>query len=356
MHSFDTPVANLFRIPISFLSQSSLSSSSHFELALRLVAACPSLFIDLDESPQPKLLTLVSLLHNERLHVDTCLAMTSALYRLFMVSEQNLDSCLDEEIICPLMGDLSFLIRRHIEGEEPGDQLLRMIFQVLNSMTSCEESKIVIAGQPSIITECTNIIQECRSQSVFAVRFLFSVAKYLSRENVSLVLKAISKCLCDDGMLEEFRSYFNSVVLQLCLIHGLVDDPGNGLSAKEFVAISSGAILELTDSSVFELGLKIFRILFHLQDLCGILSVEFIGAFTKLFIESVRLESEDLIGLFSQLICEPILGICGREAVDSFRNSNLVLEVVRVSYLVCLKISLFTCLLSCLQLKRGVNI
>lgn len=355
MHSFDTPVANLFRPPISLLSLSPLSPS-HTELILRLIAACPSLFIDLDESPQPKLLTLVRLLHEQRLHVDTCLAMTSSLYRLFLVSEQNLDACLDEEIICPLMGDLSFLIRRHIEGGELGEQLLRMIFQVLKSMTLCEESKIVIAGQPSIVMECTNIVQECRPQSVFAVRFLFSVSKYLSRENLSLVLKAISKCLKENGMLEEFRNYFNSVVLQLCLVHGLDEIPGNGLSPKEFVAVSSRAILELTDSSVFDLGLKIFRILFDFQDLCGIISEEFIGAFTKLFIESVRLESEVLIGLFSQLICEPILGVCDGEVVVGFKNSKLVTEVVRVSTSHRIVYKLFTCLFSCLHLKRGVNI
>ena len=284
--------------------------------------------------------------------------MTSSLYRLFVVSEQNLDACLDEEIIGPLMGDLSFLIRRHIEGGPLGDQLLRMIFQVLKSMTLCEESKIVLAGQPSIVMECTNLVQECRAQSVFAVGFLFSVSKYLSRENLSLTLKAISKCLREKGMLEEFRNYFNSVLLQLCLVHGLVDNPDNGLSPKEFTTVSSRAILELTDGSVFDLGLKIFRVLFGFQDLCGIVSEEFIGAFTKLFLESVRLESEDLIGLFSGLICEPLLGICDKECVDSFKNSNLTSEVVRVSYimlrkLLCLYI---ICLFSCLFLKKGVNI
>ena len=331
MHSFDTPVANLFKLPILLLSQSSLISSSHRELGLRLVAASPSLYIELDESPQPKLHTLVTLLREERLHTDTCLAMTSSLYRLFVVSEQNLDACLDEDLIGPLMEDISFLIRRHIEGGQLGDQLLRMVFQLLKSMTLCEESKIVIAGQPSIIMECTNLVQECRSQSVFAVGFLFSVCKYLSHENLSFILKAISNCLRENGMFEDFGNYFSSVVLQLCLLHGLVGNPSNGLSPKEFVDISSRAILELTDGSVFDLGLKILRELFDFQDLCGIVSEEFIGAFTKLFLESVRLESEDLIGLFSQLICEPILGICDREGVDSFKNSNLDSEVVRVS-------------------------
>ena len=101
MRHFDTPVANLFRIPISFLSTDS-TDVTQIEITLRLIAASPSLFIDLDETPQPKLSTLVSLLNRTHSHLSVCLCMTSCLYRLFVVSELSLDACLDDNIITPL--------------------------------------------------------------------------------------------------------------------------------------------------------------------------------------------------------------------------------------------------------------
>ncbi|KAI6659242.1 hypothetical protein LOD99_14915 [Oopsacas minuta] len=330
MHSFDTPVANLFKIPITYISNIPIDNSSNLELVLRLIAACPSLFIDLDEIPQPKLTKLINILNISHINIHICLAVMSCVYRLFTVSELTLDACLDDDMISPLMIEFSFLIRRHIEGGEMEDKLLRMIFMVLKLMTSCEESKIILSGQQIIVLECVNVVKECRNQSVFALGILNSISRYLSRENLALILRAISDCLKHVNMQNEFRNYFNSVILQLILIHGIYEDLDNGLSPKEFVDISSCAIQELNDKSALNLGLKTFGILFEFPKFCELISDDFIGALIKLFLESVRRESEDLIGHISHLFCDLVLQDCSKGVVRILEVSKFVPQLVKL--------------------------
>ena len=365
MRHFDTPVANLFRIPISFLSTDT-TDVTQIEITLRLIAASPSLFIDLDEAPQPKLSTLVSLLNRTHSHLSVCLCMTSCLYRLFVVSELSLDACLDDDIITPLMEEFAYFIRNYIgKEEETESQLLRMVFKLLKFMTTREEFKLILSGQPAIIKECIYIIQECRFESVFAVGFINSISGFLSKEDIGLIIGAVCHCLSHVSMKIEFQNYFNSVSLNFLVLHGLSqEDPSNQLNVKEFIKYSSSAIIGLSDNSFLQLGLKVIRILFDYPGIQGDISKEFISAFSKLFLESVRLDSEDLIGLFSYLLCDSIMEGATKEIILIIKESELFPHIIKVSNYACCCCCCcfpghinFICLFcSYLSQKRGLSI
>ena len=220
------------------------------------------------------------------------------------------------------------MVRSHKGGE---GQLLRMVFHLLKFMNTREESKVIIAGQPSVVKECINVIQECKFESVLAIAFLNSMAGYLSIENTSCLVRAISHCSSSVAMQKEFKDYFYSVSLQLLAMHSLGDleEPSNTLDAEEFMEFSSHAIIGLSDGSFLQLGLKVVCILFDYPGIQGIISKEFIVAFTKLFLESVRVDSEDLIGLFAFLLCNSVQG-ASESAVRAVRGSDFVSHVLKV--------------------------
>ena len=223
------------------------------------------------------------------------------------------------------------MVRSYVEGEG-ARQLVRMLFQLLKFMNGRDESKIIIAGQPSVVKECINVIQACRFESVLAVAFLNSMSAYLLREDISSIIRAISHCCSNVEAEKEFLDYFHSVSLQLLVLHSLdeQEEPSDTLDAKEFMEFSSRSIIGLTDGSFLKLGLNVYRILLDYPGIHGIISKEFIGAFTKLFLESVRLHSEDLIIIVSYLLCERILPEAPRDVVGMVRESEIVPLVLKV--------------------------
>ena len=333
MRHFDTPIANLFKIPISLISSDDVTDPAHTALILRLIAASPSLFIDLDESPQPKLKILISQLHHLHSHLPVCLAMTSCLYRLFLVSEQTLDACLDDDIITPLMEEFAFLIKTYRNQEEEDfGKLLGMVFEVLNCITSRLESKIIISGQPSIILECTSLIHDCVFESIFAVRFLASLSEFLSVDSIASIARAIFHCTQKVEMKPELSDYFNYVTLQLLAIQGLEDSevPDNRIGAKEFVDIVSNCILQLSQQCVLKYSMKVVRSFLDQIKIDDVVTKEFISALTRLFLESVSKDTVELIDLFSFLFCYRVM--TGRNDVMALiLASDLTPQIVKVS-------------------------